>query len=200
MNRKIIVLLILISLFGVIGVTAYGFASGTFDSSDKKSEVSSEVKSDISSETKSNISSEVTSQTIKDPNEGVNTSVPATKSETTPQVEGDSEAKYDENGDLRKDSKYLDDDGDTVANYYDICPGVDDFGSDCKTDAYDSEVDSEVAQDTPAAADQPASTTYDENGDLVSDSKYLDEDGDTVANYYDICPGVDDFGSNCKTA
>lgn len=180
MNRKLVVLLILIGLFGVVGVTTYGVVTGALNPSDSKSEAGSEVKSALSSE--------VTSETIKDPNEGVDTSVPETDSETTPSLEGDSEAEYDENGALRKDSKYLDDDQDTVANYYDICPGVDDFSSDCKTDAYTSS--DNTADDSKV----------DENGDPISESTYLDEDGDTVANLYDLCPNVDDFSNDCKIA
>lgn len=201
MNRKIIVLLIFIGIFAVIGVTAYAFATGTFGSeatSEVSSEAVSEVSSEAVSETTSEAASEPESEIVKDPNEGVDTSVPETEAEPTP--EGDVTAAYDENGDLREDSKYLDDDSDTIANYYDICPGVDDFSDECETDAYDKPEATEPQTVATSTDESDASESeYDENGALRADSKYLDDDEDTIANYYDICPGVDDFSDECET-
>ncbi len=194
MNRKILVLLVLIGLFAVIGVSAYAYVAGAFSDSETTSEVSSEVTSEQSSE----VSSEIT----KDPNEGVDTEVSGvtdSEAETDGNLEGDPSAKYDENGDLREDSKYLDDDQDTIANYYDICPGVDDFTDECETDAYDKTDDSVADENTDEDAADDVTTKYDENGDLRENSKYLDDDGDTIANFYDVCPGVDDFSGECDT-
>lgn len=212
MNRRIIILLILIGFFSIVGVSAYSVMNGlleTDQTSEAKSEEVSEVKSEEVSEVESEEVSEVDSESQideteveKDPNEGVETTVP----EETTGDETSTEDLYDEHGDLKENSKYLDADGDTVANYYDICPGVDDFSDDCETDAYDTNtasanndsiddesVSSENNQDTSSSA-------YDENGDLRENSTYLDADGDTVANYYDICPGIDDFSDECEEA
>lgn len=176
MNRKILILLIIISFFATIGVGGYAYVAGLFD--DEESEVGSEL-SEVPSQT---YVSEVKSQT-----EGVDTQVPseATNGSLTSDPKKEDDDEYDENGDLRSESKYLDDDGDTVANYYDICPDVDDFSSDCDTDAYSN------------SNSTSSNSNLDKNGDPRSQSKYLDEDGDTVANYYDICPGIDDFSDAC---
>lgn len=193
MNRKIIVLFIIIGIFAIIGVSTYAYINGILDTA---SEVSSEVSevSEVSSETGE--ASIETSEVTKDPSEGVDTEVPVdSEAVSDSQVEGDPEAEYDENGDLRSESKYLDDDGDTIANYFDICPGVDDFSSDCETDAYDSVADENTIEDTA----DTTSAEVDENGAVRSESTYLDDDGDTIANYFDICPGVDDFSSDCET-
>lgn len=191
MNRKIIVLLILIGLFAIIGISAYAYMSGALDAIENQGSEVSEVKS-----------SELTSEALKDPSEGVDTEVPVT-SETEAESDGQSnnntESEYDENGDLRSESKYLDDDEDTIANYFDICPGVDDFSSECETDAYGTNDDSVADDNTLSETADQTESEYDENGDLKSESKYLDADGDTIANYYDICPGVDDFSSECET-
>ncbi len=173
MNRKILVLFILIGLLAIIGVGSYAAISGVFETDEVVSEENLEA-SEVDSETGS---------ALKDPNEGVDTEA-ASDGQTQDVVDGD----VDENGDPVEDSKYLDDDGDTVANYFDECPGVDDFSSECTGQSADT--DAEVSTDTDG-------NEYDENGDLRADSKYLDDDGDTVANYYDICPDVDDFSDEC---
>lgn len=196
MNRKILVLLVLIGIFAVIAVSGYAVVAGVFET---ESEIGSEVSEVVSEEVSEEVS-EVTSETksesiVKNPTEGVDTEVPETPDTT--EVEGDPEAEFDDNGVPREESTYLDDDHDTIANFYDICPGVDDFSSECETDAYNQEEAEEVETDqteTPTTKDE-----YDENGDLRADSKYLDDDSDTIANFYDICPGVDDFSSECET-
>ncbi len=207
MNRKIIVLLILIGLFGIIGVASYAYVSGMLVStesevSSEQSEVSSEQsevsseQSEVSSE-QSELESEVIEPgtTVKSETEGVDTEIPADpEGESDAQVGDNVDVEYDENGDLREDSKYLDDDGDTVANYFDICPDVDDFSSDCETDAYSAETETAETDSS-----ESTSSDLDENGVARDESTYLDDDGDTVANFYDICPGVDDFSSECET-
>lgn len=188
MNRKILIGAVIVSIFALIGVVSYAVVTGAIDLSDKTSEVGSEV----SSETTSEVASEPASETTVDPNEGVDTTTPP-ETDASSGVEGDASNKYDENGDLRENSKYLDDDGDTIANFYDICKGQDDFGSECSTTGDTNATTSNT--DTS----QSSTVKYDENGVEVSKSKYLDADGDTIANYYDICPGVDDFGTECDT-
>lgn len=207
MNRKVIVLAIVISLFALIGVATYAVVTDSFGMGDKASEVGSEVPSETTSEADSEVIIESPSEITKDPNEGVDTQVPVTDSEVVTEPEGDPNEKYDANGDLRENSKYLDEDGDTVANYYDICPGVDDFGIKCSANSSSTTDNSSTADNSAATnssstateTSQTQSNEVDANGDLVSNSKYLDADGDTIANYYDICPGVDDFGSSCET-
>ncbi len=175
MNRKILVLFILIGLLAIIGVGSYAAISGAFEMQTAQSEENSEqieVVSEI------NLGSE-----LKDLNEGVDTEA-ASDGQTQDVVDGE----VDENGDLIEDSKYLDSDGDTVANYFDECPNIDDFSTECTGETADT--NAETTTDTDG-------NEYDENGDLRSESKYLDDDGDTVANYYDVCPDVDDFSSDC---
>lgn len=189
MNRKILVLLVLIGLFAVIAVSGYALVAGVFET---ESEVDSEV-SDVNSEVSSDVSETKSEEALKDPNEDVDTVVSETADTT--EVEGDPEAEFDDNGVPRAESTYLDDDHDTIANFYDICPGVDDFSDECETDAYNNEETEEVESVSTA----PVETEYDNNGDLRENSKYLDDDSDTIANFYDICPGVDDFSSDCDT-
>lgn len=175
MNRKILVLFILIGLLAIIGVGSYAAISGVFEGQTAQSEVESE-QSEVVSEVEPG-------SELKDPNEGVDTEA-ASDGQTQDVVDGE----VDENGDLIEDSKYLDSDGDTVANYFDECPGVDDFSTECTGETADT--NAETTTDTDG-------NEYDDNGDLRSESKYLDDDGDTVANYYDLCPDVDDFSSEC---
>lgn len=195
MNRKILVLAIIIGLFALIGVSTYAIITESFGTNAEKSETGSELLSEVESDQIIESPSEIT----KDPNEGVDTSVPTPESETTNEPEGDPQAGYDANGDLRENSKYLDDDGDTIANYYDICQGVDDFGSECSTGSTTPTQTATTNQTTSETETTQAADEVDKNGDPVSGSRYLDADGDTIANYYDICPGVDDFSSSCET-
>lgn len=194
MNRKIIVLLILIGIFAIIGIATYSRAIPKVDT-DTVSEVGSE-KSETSSEVEP-VTSEIE---IKSETEGVDTAIPS-EAISDEQVKDTVTDELDENGDVRSESKYLDEDGDTIANYFDICPGVDDFSSECETDAYN--VETKNKQTEPEADGEVADVVSDEvddNGDVRSASKYLDDDGDTVANYYDICSGIDDFSNECAEA
>lgn len=196
MNRKILVLLVLIGLFAVIAVGGYALVAGVFET---ESEVDSEVSdvdsevSDVNSEVSSEVSETKSEEIVKNPSEGVDTEVPETTEAT--EVEGDPEAEFDDNGVPREESTYLDDDHDTIANFYDICPGVDDFSDECETDAYNND----ETEDVESVEAESVETEYDNNGDLRENSKYLDDDGDTIANFYDICSGVDDFSNDCDT-
>lgn len=177
MRRKVLVLFLILSLVATLAVAGYGYKTGVF--SDTESEVDSEV-SEVISEI-------VPPQPIKSETEGVDTVVPETPKPEPADEKPKNDNELDEKGDPRSKSTYLDDDGDTVANLYDVCPGVDDFSDDCDTSAF--------TNNSPATN---STEKLDKNGDPRSKSKYLDDDGDTIANFYDICPGVDDNSSSCN--
>lgn len=162
MTRKLIIGLILIGVTGIVVVSYFGFSHIT--------------KVD---ETKTTSPEEV--KVITDePNEEVKVEeVENTETTEDDQASQSANSDLDKNGDPREKSKYLDSDGDTIANYYDICPNIDDNSEEC----------------------QPTQTSSnDSDSSERSTSKRLDDDGDTVANYYDVCPGKDDFGSECDTS
>ncbi len=171
MNRKAVVLLIIIGALMIAVITITQFPVMEEQNSETQSKI------DDASETKSEAVLEQTSETKSEPD------IPITPS---PDTDVESENGKDKNGDIISQSKYLDDDGDTVANYYDICPGYDDF----------SDSDGDGIPDGCDQAQTSDEQELDDNGDLKSQSKYLDDDGDTVANYYDICPGYDDFADS----
>ncbi len=174
MNRKLIVILILIGVFSIIGIGGYAYATSFAESDTPKSEITSEdsQKSEL----------DVTDTEVESSDAQAESAVVT-------------EDGLDENGVPVEQSTYLDDDGDTVANAYDVCPGYDDFldenGNSVPDDCEDSTTESGAAIE---------SDELDKNGDARSESKYLDDDGDTVANYYDVCPDVDDFSDECDTS
>lgn len=160
MNRKQIILLNIIGLLIIIIlITMVNYNSVKVNKQLEKEKPDyssiSEVKSGLNKSKSSENTQESNASTVE--------------SEQTSSAE-----EYDANGDLVVDSKYLDSDGDTIANFYDACPGISDQSSEC------------------TGTTESTSTKYDSNGDEVSSSKYLDSDGDTVANYYDICKNGDD--------
>ncbi len=163
MNRKVVIILILIGVAAIIGVLFYAKNENELSNSqdmDKELNTGSETQS---SEDESNIQNVMTNNT------------------------------YDENGDLIAESKYLDDDNDSVVNALDVCPGIDDFSPECEPKS-ETNTDDEESEPT---ANKPTSDV-DKNGDPRAESTYLDEDGDTIANLYDICPGIDDFSPECE--
>lgn len=65
---------------------------------------------------------------MKDKQEGVNTDTNLTIEDAADNIE----VGVDENGVPVEESTYLDNDGDTVPNANDSCPGIDDFSSECE--------------------------------------------------------------------
>ncbi|WOO87656.1 hypothetical protein RZE82_01615 [Mollicutes bacterium LVI A0039] len=177
MKRKILIILIILSLFATIAVASYAVLSGALEN----------VKSEVDSE----VSEVVQSEATKSETAGVDTEVPseAVSEVTTPEGNPETDGGVDELGAPRAESTYLDDDRDTVANLYDVCPGIDDFSSSCDTSAYS---DTSVNTNTNTSAEG-----LDPYGVPRAESKYLDEDGDTIANFYDISPGIDDASAAC---
>ncbi len=168
--RRILILLVLIGILLVIGVSAF-YVDKVQMVSDRD-EVSDLARSE-----------QVASEQMR--------SEVASSEQIRSEAESSEVPKYDANGDLVENSKYLDDDNDTVSNYYDICLGIDDFSDECDTSKYVTSKPVEEVNTEPK---------YDANGSLVENSTYLDDDGDTIANYYDICPGVDDLSDGCDTS